>query len=263
MGASPFFEVLVGGRFVAGMGIGIASSTVPVYISECASAKRRGFLSTFPQLMVSTGILTSYAVVLLLLLSNASWRYMLACSLPLAFCQVLLAYTLPETPRWLLRSASLSRGALAQLVQSASPLPSVLCPLPSALLSPPLPSLLSPLSAFPSSRLSFPPPTFSPLPLSSTTMYIGTQFILSTFLVSAAMARRRQHAALSSACAPTSVAITTLQAIQIQDGPCMARRLGGRMLVEGGKARAGQQGWSSWVGVVTKWRRSSSRLQVG
>lgn len=105
MGLSHFFEMLVGGRFVAGMGIGLASSTVPVYISECASTKRRGFLSTFPQLMGSTGILISYVVVLLLMLHKVDWRYMLACSLPLAFFQTFLACSLPETPRWLLRCA--------------------------------------------------------------------------------------------------------------------------------------------------------------
>lgn len=125
MGLSPFFQMLVGGRFVAGMGIGLASSTVPVYISECASSKRRGFLSTFPQLMGSTGILISYLVVLLLMLHKVDWRYMLACSLPLAFFQTFLACSLPETPRWLLRCACIHesihyecpRGSVAQSVK--------------------------------------------------------------------------------------------------------------------------------------------------
>lgn len=121
MGLSPFFSVLVGGRFVAGMGIGLASSTVPVYISECASSKRRGFLSTFPQLMGSTGILISYVVVLLLMLHKVDWRYMLACSLPLAFFQTFLACSLPETPRWLLRCACMyeSMNVHVQLSKSA------------------------------------------------------------------------------------------------------------------------------------------------
>ena len=88
MGWSPRFEVLVAGRFIAGMGIGAASSTVPVYISECASSARRGFLCTFPQLMGSAGILTSYVVVLVLMVHQINWRVMLLCSLPLALLQV-------------------------------------------------------------------------------------------------------------------------------------------------------------------------------
>ena len=99
MGWSPCLEVLVAGRLVAGMGIGTASGIVPVYISECASTARRGRLLTLPQLMGSTGILTSYIIVLAMMLYGVNWRMMLLFSTPLALLQTACACSLPETPR--------------------------------------------------------------------------------------------------------------------------------------------------------------------
>jgi MFS family permease len=113
MGWSPCFEVLVAGRFVAGLGIGAASSTVPVYIAECAAPASRGALSTLPQLLGSSGILLSYLIAICVMLVAADWRCMLLFSLPLAALQTICACFLPETPRWLLGNGRINDARLA------------------------------------------------------------------------------------------------------------------------------------------------------
>jgi MFS family permease len=50
MGAAPSFAVLLVGRVVVGLGVGIASSTVPVYIGEVAPPAHRGFLVSLNRL---------------------------------------------------------------------------------------------------------------------------------------------------------------------------------------------------------------------
>jgi MFS family permease len=42
-------EMLYGGRFVAGLGIGVMSAVVPLYISECAETAVRGRLISIYQ----------------------------------------------------------------------------------------------------------------------------------------------------------------------------------------------------------------------
>ena len=46
---APTAVVLIGGRFIGGIAAGISSTTVPMYIAECAEPKWRGALSTLPQ----------------------------------------------------------------------------------------------------------------------------------------------------------------------------------------------------------------------
>jgi MFS family permease len=50
--ASSFNYILIG-RLISGLGIGHYSTIVPIYIAECAESKKRGTLSTVPQLMVT------------------------------------------------------------------------------------------------------------------------------------------------------------------------------------------------------------------
>src|SRR5437763_5066580 len=53
---------LVIARFVVGLGIGLSSTTVPVYISEVSPAKARGWQVSLFQLAITVGILAAYLV---------------------------------------------------------------------------------------------------------------------------------------------------------------------------------------------------------
>ena len=77
-GAAPSISLLVIGRIVIGIAIGIASFSVPLYISEISPTKNRGALVTMNQLMITIGILVSY-ISDYLIANDAnpfSWRWM-------------------------------------------------------------------------------------------------------------------------------------------------------------------------------------------
>src|SRR5687768_1226350 len=67
----PTLSGVIISRLVGGIGIGIASNVVPLYISEIAPANIRGRLVTYYQLALTLGILIAY-LSNAALLSNAS-----------------------------------------------------------------------------------------------------------------------------------------------------------------------------------------------
>jgi MFS family permease len=77
---APSFGVLLAGRAVVGLAAGVASSTVPVYLSEMAEPAIRGRLIGLNQVMLTVGILVAFLVDLAFSASG-SWRAMLAVSL--------------------------------------------------------------------------------------------------------------------------------------------------------------------------------------
>ncbi|GAB4853920.1 Polyol transporter 5 [Ancistrocladus abbreviatus] len=109
MGLATNYAFLMVGRFVAGIGVGYALMIAPVYTAEVAPASSRGFLTSFPEVFINTGILFGY-------LSNfgfsklplhLGWRFMLGIG---AIPSVLLAVgvlAMPESPRWLVMQGRL------------------------------------------------------------------------------------------------------------------------------------------------------------
>ena len=111
-GAAPNVEILITGRIVVGFAIGIASFSVPLYISEISPVKRRGALVSMNQLMITIGILVSY-ISDYLIANDAnpfSWRWMFY----VGFFPALILFTgmifLPETPRWLISKGREEEG---------------------------------------------------------------------------------------------------------------------------------------------------------
>ena len=105
--AAPSLPALLAGRAIAGVGIGLASALVPLYISEVAPARARGALGSANQLVICVGILG--ALVANVALPPSAWRTMFAlAAVPAALLGggMLAA---PESPRWLA-----SRGRKAE-----------------------------------------------------------------------------------------------------------------------------------------------------
>ncbi|GLI65920.1 hypothetical protein VaNZ11_009573 [Volvox africanus] len=95
--------MLVLGRFVVGLGVGISATVSPAYIAELAPARIRGMLVQLYEVMLCIGMLLAPLVDWALSRddSTASWRVMVG--LP-ALPGLLLAaapLVLPESPRWL------------------------------------------------------------------------------------------------------------------------------------------------------------------
>jgi MFS transporter, SP family, sugar:H+ symporter len=98
-------------RVVGGVGVGIASVIAPTYIAEIAPARIRGRLGSLQQLAIVSGIFLALLVDYALstaaggseknLGGLAAWRWMFLTMLVPAFVYGGLAFTIPESPRYL------------------------------------------------------------------------------------------------------------------------------------------------------------------
>lgn len=95
-------SILIGGRLLLGLGIGIVSSSVPLYIAEIAPSNIRGRLVTFFQFAITLGILVSYVVGYIFGDHADGWREMFwAGFVPAAILFGGMLFV-PESPRWLM-----------------------------------------------------------------------------------------------------------------------------------------------------------------
>lgn len=133
----PSLFWIIAFRFLGGVGIGLASNVVPLYISEIAPAKSRGRLITYYQFALTLGILVAY-------LSNAGlvdyattnpvagdtnwfqyifaeevWRGMLVLGAVPAVLFLVGLFLVPESPRWLIQHGRVEEGkAVLQKISS-------------------------------------------------------------------------------------------------------------------------------------------------
>lgn len=114
----PSLFLITLSRFIGGVGIGLASNVVPLYISEIAPARSRGRLITYYQFALTLGILIAYltnAGLLDYAIEHADavggwfttaattevWRLMLGLGAIPAILFLLGLFMVPESPRWL------------------------------------------------------------------------------------------------------------------------------------------------------------------
>jgi sugar porter (SP) family MFS transporter len=112
---APNVEIVVLFRIVGGIGVGIASVIAPAYIAETSPPRIRGRLGSLQQLAIVSGIFLSFAINWLLQkaaggpnevlgLGLEAWRWMfLVMAIP-AVVYGGLAFTIPESPRYLVAS---------------------------------------------------------------------------------------------------------------------------------------------------------------
>lgn len=115
MALAPNIWVLIAARSIVGLGVGVSSVLVNLYISEIAPAEVRGQLGGWAPFLGTSGILVSYIVSTVLgLLPNGAWRWQLGVAAVPALAQLILHRFIPETPRWLL-SKDLQEEAMVSL----------------------------------------------------------------------------------------------------------------------------------------------------
>lgn len=99
-------------RVVGGLGVGVASVIAPAYIAETSPPRIRGRLGSLQQLAIVTGIFVSLAIDALLAhiaggsreelwLGLPAWRWMFLVMAVPAVVYGALAFTIPESPRYL------------------------------------------------------------------------------------------------------------------------------------------------------------------
>jgi SP family galactose:H+ symporter-like MFS transporter len=117
---TPDVIILIIGRIIVGIAIGMASFIAPLYISEMSPPRIRGTLVTFNQLFITIGIVISYLVdfgLSLALPSTNNWRFMLGFAIiPTVILFVAMIY-MPNSPRWLVSNGKmdLARSTLIEL----------------------------------------------------------------------------------------------------------------------------------------------------
>jgi SP family xylose:H+ symportor-like MFS transporter len=103
------FTVFVVFRIIGGIGVGLASMVVPMYIAEIAPADKRGALVAYNQLAIVIGIVVVYFVNYFIALQGNTdwnltmgWRWMFASEAIPSALYLILVFCIPESPRWLL-----------------------------------------------------------------------------------------------------------------------------------------------------------------
>jgi MFS family permease len=105
---------MVVGRILAGVGIGISSSVVPLYISEISPKEIRGALGSANQVSINVGILLAIIAGLPLADNPAWWRTMFyLAAIPAVLLFVGMVYS-PESPRWLYKQGKTAEGEAAE-----------------------------------------------------------------------------------------------------------------------------------------------------
>ncbi|SHG55849.1 sugar porter family MFS transporter [Pedobacter caeni] len=103
--------VFITARFVAGIGVGMASLLSPMYIAEVSPAQYRGRMVSINQLTIVLGILITNVINYSLRNSGPdAWRWMFGLGAVPSALFVLGVIWLPESPRWLLKAGKEAQG---------------------------------------------------------------------------------------------------------------------------------------------------------
>ncbi|KAK1306796.1 D-xylose-proton symporter-like 2 [Acorus calamus] len=116
---APSFAVMVIGRFLYGIGIGLAMHAAPMYIAETAASQIRGTLISLKEFFIVLGMLFGYIASSLYVDLVSGWRYMYVSSAPIALIMGIGMWWLPSSPRWLLLCAIEGRVRLQDVRETA------------------------------------------------------------------------------------------------------------------------------------------------
>ncbi|WP_394746932.1 sugar porter family MFS transporter [Spongiimicrobium salis] len=109
--ATSYSEFIIA-RIIGGIGIGGAILIAPIYIAEIAPPKLRGSLVSFNQLNIVIGISVAYfSNYFLINMEGESWRWMLGVEVIPAIIYFFALFTVPRSPRWLIRKLNKIKGA--------------------------------------------------------------------------------------------------------------------------------------------------------
>ena len=121
--ATSFLEILIF-RLLLGIAIGADYAISPTLIAEFSPAKHRGKLLTISGISWFFGAAGSYAIgAVLTPLGAISWRYMFAIGIIPAVLVLILRFSIPESPRWLVQhgKAEQARESLRKIGIEYSP----------------------------------------------------------------------------------------------------------------------------------------------
>ncbi|KAG4070674.1 hypothetical protein HA402_013594 [Bradysia odoriphaga] len=98
IGLASSHPVLLAGRFVAGVAVGMLTGPAQIIIAECAEPRLRGFFISVPFVSYAAGILFTYSLGTFL-----NWRTVAWCCNVLPILSFVALYLVPESPVWLVK----------------------------------------------------------------------------------------------------------------------------------------------------------------
>lgn len=110
--ASSILMILCG-RFIAGLSIGLLSAVVSLYQSELAPPALRGCLTSVYQLMITAGILLAAVIDHFLVHLDGGWRWAIAIQMGPAVVLLLCMPLMPKSPRWLVQQDRIDEAFVA------------------------------------------------------------------------------------------------------------------------------------------------------
>ncbi|TCD63427.1 myo-inositol transporter [Steccherinum ochraceum] len=114
---------MIGGRFLIGWGVGIASCVAPVYIQELSPTRLRGRMVVLNVVAITGGQVIAYGIDAAFESTAGGWRWMVGLGAVPAGLQFIFLFFLPESPRILLRRGNVeaARAVMAKVYSKATP----------------------------------------------------------------------------------------------------------------------------------------------
>jgi major inositol transporter-like SP family MFS transporter len=106
---APGLDVMLAARFTLGLGLGITSTIVPVFLGEIAPTNIRGRLISTNTVMMSTGQMAS-TLVNAALGFTGSWQLMLACAVLPAVLLLIALFFITDTPTWYVEKGEIQKA---------------------------------------------------------------------------------------------------------------------------------------------------------
>lgn len=107
------------GRLVAGFGLGMMTTVIPIWLSECTTPKSRGRMMAMQLSNLIMGLIIANWLDYGMSFHAGSVQWRVPCAFQCVFCLVLFVFIpfLPESPRWLAAAGQMDRAkhALAAL----------------------------------------------------------------------------------------------------------------------------------------------------
>ncbi|KAI0764202.1 general substrate transporter [Trametes elegans] len=114
---------MIGGRFLIGIGVGIAACVAPVYIQELSPTRLRGRMVVLNVVMITGGQVIAYAIDAAFERMHGGWRWMVGLGAVPAGLQCLFLFFLPESPRIMIirQNFEAARATMARIYAHATP----------------------------------------------------------------------------------------------------------------------------------------------
>ncbi|KFY33260.1 hypothetical protein V494_07784 [Pseudogymnoascus sp. VKM F-4513 (FW-928)] len=96
------YGTMISGRVILGLGVGLETGTVPIYVAETVERRLRGNLVSLYQFNIALGEVLGFVVAAIFLKVPGNWRYILGSSVVFSILMLMGMLFLTESPRFLM-----------------------------------------------------------------------------------------------------------------------------------------------------------------